>query len=92
MDSLYAIQSKNESAVKEKSINSPMGEDRLDLSEACQSRENPAGMAKSVAAEIAEGVGTEKLRALKEQIAAGTYHVSGEDIAAAMLNFTGDQP
>ena len=84
---LNAIQKENRAA-QEKSastIAAESGKDKIKLSEKAKEYNRRGSAVKEASAEISKATESEKLMRLKNEIAQGTYRVSGEDIAGAMM-------
>ena len=62
-----------------------MPKDRIELSSAYKKRSGINEIKSNVVSEIEKGASPEKLKMLKKQIQDGTYKVSSDDIAQAML-------
>lgn len=89
MDGIYETTvKKNASALAgDANGNSPKAKtDRVEISKALKGRSEADVAASVVVSQIDAGASPEKLHKLKSAIAAGTYHVSSDDIADAMLS------
>lgn len=63
-----------------------MARDRVCLSEESMKYNELEGIRNAAAQKAEQNVSPEKLRRLKAAVESGTYRVSGEDIAAAMID------
>lgn len=66
----------------------PSAKDRLELSADFSKRDTVKNLKTGVADEIEKGTSSERLRSLKAAVKNGTYRVSSDDIAQAMLKFS----
>lgn len=73
---------------KQVSKEQPAVKDRLELSSDFSKRDTVKNLKAGIADEIEKGASSEKLRSLKAAIKNGTYQVSSDDIAQAMLNLS----
>ncbi len=89
IENVYEIQLKNDAGSSGENKGREIQKDRIELSSECKSYDEQTSVSKSITSEIESGAGTEKLRKLKAQIQSGTYNVSGEAIAEAMLSYGG---
>ncbi len=60
--------------------------DRVEISPAASKYDQISSIKDKIISEVERGTSPEKLRQLKVQIENGTYHVSSEDIAKAIVN------
>lgn len=93
MESLYSSISgsgktaakKNPGAVQE------MENSRADISDVSSSHDEIDELKSAAVQDTEKGTDPDKLRALRDEIASGTYSVSSSDISAAMLKFNGNE-
>lgn len=61
--------------------------DRVEISPTAKNFDELSSIKKAVVNDIEKGTSPDKLRSLKAQIENGTYHVSSQKIAGAIMNF-----
>lgn len=87
IDGIYEAQLKRGAGqVHTDSIGSEIKEDRIELSKNAKEHDELRGLVSGIAGEIEKGASPDKLRALKKSISEGSYSVSSEEIAGAILN------
>lgn len=87
MESLYSSISGSEksSAKKTAGAANDTGVDKTDISVLSSAHDEIAEIKSAAVSETEKGTDPDKLRALRDQIANGTYFVSSSDISAAMF-------
>ena len=63
--------------------------DRVSISSAAARQVELGSTVQNIASEVETGVSSTKLQKLAQQIEAGEYHVSSEQLAASILNILG---
>lgn len=66
-----------------------INEDRVEISETASKYNELSAAKDKIVKEVEASTSPDKLRSLKAQIESGTYHVSSEDIAGAILGLSG---
>lgn len=61
--------------------------DRVEISPTAENFDELSSIKKTVVNDIEKGASPDRLRSLKMKIENGTYHVSSQDIAGAIMNF-----
>lgn len=90
IEGIYEKTMKKDLSVSKKEIKNDkkqdlINQDRIDISENASSYDELSSVKDAVVKEVDKATSPDKLRQLKAAIENGTYHVSGEDIAGAIL-------
>lgn len=90
MESLYSSISGSEKTTAKKNIGAvqEMGSGKKDISDVSSSHDEIDEINSAAVQETEKGTDPDKLRALRDEIANGTYYVRSSDISAAMLKFS----
>ncbi len=78
-----------EGTVKTKA-GSPLNTDKVTISDSAAAHAEAAKVAPSLAAEVEEMGGAQRLQLLQNKVQNGEYNVAAEDVADAILNFSND--
>lgn len=94
IESIYEANTKKNSSALENNVNQEdkLNKDRVEISKTARSFDELSPIKEKVVADVEKATSPDRLRELKAQIENGTYHVSSQDIAAAILNIGGKNP
>ena len=88
IEGIYEANTKKNQSISENSTNkgNETNIDRVEISKTAESYDELSSVKEAVVNDVEKGASPDKLRSLKAQIENGTYYVSSEDIAGAVLN------
>lgn len=89
VDKLYNSINMNSAPARDKEQNRTIGteKDSLVISDEAKNHTGIGGIVKQAVNEVTKPAASDKLLRIKNEIANGTYHVSGSSIASAMLGY-----
>ena len=91
LDGIYETNiKKSNSSTSGNSVNkdTELNKDRVEISEEASNYDELSSVKSEVVSQVEKGTSADKLRKLKSEIENGTYYVSSNDIAGAILNQT----
>lgn len=87
VNAVYEMNAKNTLATAQNGLGKEekLNQDRIEISPGADAYDELSSVKEKVIGEIEAGTSADKLRSLKAEIENGTYHISSEDIASAIL-------
>ena len=88
IDSIHEVSIKNNLSTSQNNLEKEekLNQDRIEISPSVSDYDGLSSVKDEVVKEVEAPTSPDKLRSLKSQIENGTYHISSDDLAAAILS------